>query len=333
MTAALQAIAAGLLSWALTWAYLRHMRTRGRLEPPSARGMHKAPVVTGAGAALLAAAAVAWAIPDPSAFAGKPALLAGAAGLLAVLSWLDDFRGGLAPAVRLGAHMAAVALVLLSLEPDQRIFPAVPLLAERVLAGLAWLWFINLFNFMDGIDGLAGNEAVALGVGFVLVAGLAPSGSAPMVSLALVLAAAAGGYLVWNWHPAKVMMGDTGSIPLGFLLGWLMIELALQGHAAAATILPLYFVADATLTLAKRIRRGEKPWEAHREHFYQRAVLAGRSPAAVVIRVSIANLVLVLLAIISLRHPVVALAGAAAVVGLLLTHLHRVASENAVQRR
>src|SRR4029079_9862702 len=108
-----------------------------------------------------------------------------------------------------------------------RVFPVLPVAAERLLAGLAWLWFINLFNFMDGIDGLAGSEAIAVALGYLLLASVAGLDS-PLRPLALIVAASAAGYLVWNWHPAKVFMGDAGAIPLGFLLGWLMLDLALR---------------------------------------------------------------------------------------------------------
>ena len=137
------------------------------------------------------------------------------------------------------------------------------------------------------------------------------------------MAASAAGYLFWNWHPAKVFMGDAGAIPLGFLLGWLMLDLALSGYWAAALILPLYFAADATFTLIRRGLRGEKPWQAHREHFYQRAVLGGATPPGVVWRVGAANAALIALALISARYPVPALAAATAVVAALLVHLQQ----------
>ena len=120
-----------------------------------------------------------------------------------------------------------MALCLASLAPEARVFPVLPVAVERVLAGLAWLWFINLFNFMDGIDGLAGSEAIAVALGYLLLASVAGL-DGPLWRLALIVAASAAGYLFWNWHPAKVFMGDAGSIPLGFLLGWLMLDLALQ---------------------------------------------------------------------------------------------------------
>lgn len=325
-SASLLAAAAAALSWSLTGLYARAMTASRRLEPPNERSMHKVPVPVGGGLAIVATALVLW--PMWQGTLGTPHLvLLGCFAGLAALSWIDD-RRALSPAVRLAAQTLAVALCLAWLAPEARLLPVVPLLAERVVLGLAWLWFINLFNFMDGIDGLAGSETVAVALGYVLavtVAGL----DGPLWQLALIVAAAAAGYLAWNWHPARVFMGDAGSIPLGFLLGWLMLDLALSGHWAAAVILPLYFAADATLTLAKRGLRREKLWKAHREHFYQRAVLGGATPDGVVWRISAGNAVLVALALVSTRYPMAALAAAIVVVAVLLGHLQGLAASRA----
>jgi UDP-N-acetylmuramyl pentapeptide phosphotransferase/UDP-N-acetylglucosamine-1-phosphate transferase len=317
------AVSAGVLSWLLTGLYGRVMVANGRLEPPNARSMHAVPVPVGAGVAIVAVALCLWPLSQGFALPGRSLLLGAALTGLAALSWVDD-RHGLSPSMRLSAQAAAIGVLLASLEPQLRALPAVPLAVERLLLALAWLWFVNLFNFMDGIDGLAGSEAIAVAAGYLILASLAHS-AGPLRDLALIVACATAGYLVWNWHPARVFMGDAGSIPLGFLLGWLMIDLALEGHWPAAVILPLYFAADATITLAKRLREGRKPWEAHRGHFYQRAVLGGASPAAVVWRVTAANVALLGLSLASLRYPAVALAGAAAVVAALLIELEGLA--------
>jgi UDP-N-acetylmuramyl pentapeptide phosphotransferase/UDP-N-acetylglucosamine-1-phosphate transferase len=309
-------------AWSLTWLYLRAMVAYGRLEQPTDRGMHTVPVPSGAGAAIVAAAVLLWPLwQKPE--AGLDILLLATLAALATVSWLDD-RRGLSPVLRLATHAAAVALLLTALGPEHRVLPALPLAAERVALGLAWLWFINLFNFMDGIDGLAGAEAISVAAGYILVVAVADTAS-PLQLLALVIASATAGYLFWNWHPAKVFMGDTGSIALGFLLGWLMIDLACRGFWAAAVILPLYFVADATLTLARRLAGGERPWQPHRQHFYQRAVLGGTSPSGVVSRSAIANVALIGLALLSIRHPVLALLIAAMVVAGVLGELERLA--------
>jgi UDP-N-acetylmuramyl pentapeptide phosphotransferase/UDP-N-acetylglucosamine-1-phosphate transferase len=165
-----------------------------------------------------------------------------------------------------------------------------------------WLWFLNLFNFMDGIDGIAGGETAALGVGAASVAWLAAL--APSVALyGLTAAAAALGFLWWNWHPARIFLGDVGSVPLGYLLAWLLLDLASHGAWAAALILPLYYVADASLTLLVRLLRGERVWRAHREHFYQRAAQGGLSHAQVVGAILLADAALVALALWSTAVP------------------------------
>lgn len=321
LNATILTLIAALSTCVLCGLYMQAMAASSRLELPSERGMHTVAVPSGAGVAIVTVALLLW--PFSHAFALEKihlVVLAVVAGLMAI-SWMDD-QYRLSPAVRLFAHTLAVALLLTALDSSLRVLPAVPLFVERVLLGVAWLWLINLFNFMDGIDGLAGCEAIAIAAGYVAVVTLAAIDT-QMRELALIIAAASGGYLVWNWHPAKVFMGDAGSIPLGYLLGWLMIDLSCRGHWAAAVILPLYFVADATLTLFKRLRQGEKPWQPHRQHFYQRAVLGGATPRAVVSRVNAANTLLIIAAVFSTRFPVTALIAAVAVVAALLINLWR----------
>jgi UDP-N-acetylmuramyl pentapeptide phosphotransferase/UDP-N-acetylglucosamine-1-phosphate transferase len=318
----LLAIAAAALSWSLIGIFTLVMTASRRLESPNARSMHSVPVPAGAGIAMVGTTLALWPWWHGRVDGAHLVLLASFAGLGA-LSWIDD-RRQLPVAIRLGAQALVVALCLAALPSDARVMQVGPLILERILLGLAWLWFINLFNFMDGIDGLAGSETIAVALGYLALltyAGLAD----PFWRLALVIAASAAGYLFWNWHPARVFMGDAGSIPLGFLVGWLMLDLALRGQWAAGLILPLYFVADATFTLLARAYRGEKLWQAHRQHFYQRAVLGGATPARVVCRVGAANVMLVVLALASVSHPVPALIAAVAIVAGLLGHLESLA--------
>ena len=324
--ASLLAIAAAALSWSLIGLYARASLASRHLDKPNERSMHRVPVPVGAGLAIVATALVLW--PLSQGRGETPVVLLACVAGLTALSWLDD-RRPLSPVLRLGAQALAVALCLTLLPPHGRVAAALPLPLERLALGLGWLWFINLFNFMDGIDGLAGSEAVAIALGYMLL--LTYLGiDEPLGRLALIIAAASAAYLVWNWHPAKVFMGDAGSIPLGFLLGWLMIDLATKGYWSAAVILPLYFALDATITLFRRWLAGNKPWQAHREHFYQRAVLGGATPSGVVWRVGAANLALLLLALASVDWPVLALGAAAASVAVLLALLERLARRHAL---
>jgi len=145
-----------------------------------------------------------------------------------------------------------------------------------------------------------------------------------MTAQALAVAAATAGFLAWNWHPAKIFLGDIGSVGLGYLLAWLLLALAAMGEWEAALILPLYYLADATITLLRRLARKEKVWQAHREHYYQQAVQNGRSHARVSAAVATTNLALVALALAAAAtpdgvfFPVILIFGAAVlVVGLL----------------
>jgi UDP-N-acetylmuramyl pentapeptide phosphotransferase/UDP-N-acetylglucosamine-1-phosphate transferase len=143
--------------------------------------------------------------------------------------------------------------------------------------------------------------------------------------LGMAVAGTALGFLVWNWYPARLFLGDVGSVPLGFALGWLLLQAAVAGYWAAALILPLYYLADATITLTRRALRGAKIWQAHREHFYQQAVAQGRDHGAVARAIAIGNIILIALAIAA-EHTagaakLIALVTAVATVALLLGFL------------
>jgi UDP-N-acetylmuramyl pentapeptide phosphotransferase/UDP-N-acetylglucosamine-1-phosphate transferase len=175
---------------------------------------------------------------------------------------------------------------------------------------------------MDGIDGIAAVEAIGIGIGLYAI-GLVFMKATAAHGQALTIAATMAGFLVWNWHPARIFLGDVGSIPLGLLLGWLLLGLAANGQWAAALILPLYYLADATLTLLRRLLRGALIWQAHREHFYQIAVQRGHSHARVSGAIALVNAVLACLAFaatVTERPPVlslIVLAAAAAVAALM----------------
>ena len=262
---------------------------RGIFDRPNERSSHTTATPRGAGIGLLAVLLPVWAAIGVSR-GGAGWLVAALALLLAVVSWRDDLRG-LSTIPRLAAHLAAAAAGV-ALIPELVFQGLLPPFWDRVAAAIALAWFINLFNFMDGIDGISGVESIALGAGlFAVCAARGGLGEASWQGLAL--AAAAAGFLVWNWPPARVFLGDVGSIPMGFLLGWLLLALAARGHWAEALLLPLYYLADTGLTILLRLRRRENVFRAHRQHFYQRAVQSGRSHAAVASMVLVANVALI----------------------------------------
>ncbi|HEX6842885.1 MAG TPA: glycosyl transferase [Stellaceae bacterium] len=333
-TLLLTPLAVFLASWSLTGRVLAWLTRRAILDRPVARSAHRVPVPRGGGLALMPPVIAAWLVlaalgRAPPAGAGIAVL----AGCLAALSWLDDVRS-LPAWLRLGAHLAAAAIGLALLPGAGAVFQGVlPPLLDRVATALLWVWFVNLFNFMDGIDGITGVETAACGIGVALVVLSLGSDADGSAVLALTLAAGALAFLRWNWHPAQLFLGDVGSVPLGYLLGWLLLALAAKGVWAPALILPLYYLADATITLGRRILRRERVWEAHRQHFYQRARGNDGNHAAVALMVLAADVLLVLLALLALVEPRCALAGAGLVVAALLAAMAQRARRGASGRR
>lgn len=295
---AVVAAGTGLFVFLLLKPLIGWLRRRAIMDIPNDRSSHAEITPRGGGiattAGILLGLAVCTAI-DPDATA--PLVLLGMA-TLAIVSWLDDRSGGLPIGVRLGAQAACVGLVLALLPFDVTVTHGIiPVPFERLILFLAWMWFTNLFNFMDGINGITGVEMASIGTGFTLLSAIegvvAPAG--------LIVAAAALGFLPWNWGKAKVFLGDVGSVPAGYLIGGLLLALVLgiTSHWAAALILPMYYWVDATYTLLRRLRRGEKVWQAHRRHFYQQGARKLGSHAAVAGRIAMLNLLLIALALVS----------------------------------
>tara|TARA_R110002110_G_scaffold415612_3_gene651877 strand:+ start:72486 stop:73511 length:1026 start_codon:yes stop_codon:yes gene_type:complete len=300
------------------------------LDRPNARSSHAAPTPRGGGLGVLAALLPVWIaipffLPAASNTTTTLWLIPLAAGLLAGVSWIDDLMT-LGPLPRLGAQFAAALAGAFLIEGAvfQGLLPG-PL--DTIVAAIGWVWFVNLFNFMDGIDGISGVEALAIGIGLLLIGAVGTSPLDASHGQALAIAAAAFGFLIWNWPPARIFLGDSGSVPLGYLLGWLLLSLAASGEWQATVILPLYYLADATITLFRRIARGEKFWHAHRDHYYQAAIKRGMSHARVSSAVAVVNLLLVGLALASVLAapetpwPWVALLAAMILVAFLLAWL------------
>jgi len=293
-------VAVTVTAWAATWAVLRALIRFRVYDTPNARSSHEQPKPRGGGVALMSVLLVAW-VAAASWLGATPMgfwPVVSAAAVLTVVSWFDDLRS-LPVVLRLSVQALAVGLGITAMDGAGPVFQGLlPPLLDRLAAGLLWLWFVNLFNFMDGIDGISGVEAGSLGLGLVLV-GVVLAWPGVQVALPALLVAATLGFLIWNWAPAKLFLGDVGSVPLGYLLGWLLLVAAVNGAWAPALILPLYYLADATITLARRGACGAKVWRAHREHFYQRAVQGGASHGRVAAQVMACNATLVILAVLA----------------------------------
>jgi UDP-N-acetylmuramyl pentapeptide phosphotransferase/UDP-N-acetylglucosamine-1-phosphate transferase len=224
-----------------------------------------------------------------------------AAAILALIGVVDDIRG-LGPVPRLLVQAVAVGVVIATLPSDVRIVPLLPRALEWVLLLVGGVWFVNLVNFMDGIDWMTVAETVPIAAGAALL-GLIGAVPLSTVLVALALLGATLGFAPFNRPVARLFLGDVGSLPIGLMLGWILMVLASRGHLAAALLLPLYYLADATITLARRLARREAVWQAHRTHFYQRATDGGFAVTEIVVRVFVLNIALATLALVSAIEP------------------------------
>ena len=288
------AVATGVFCWLATGVLIPILRRRDMLDYPNERSSHIAPTPRGGGVAMTGSVLLAWIALGHAGLVGSSVIsIVIGTTLLAVVSWIDDLRG-LSPGLRLVAQGVAVTIGILALPAAQGELSAWSGPALYFVAiGLIWVWWINLFNFMDGIDGLAVGEAAAICAGLLLFTIVGDGADPPMALLAAGIVGAAVGFLVWNRSPARIFLGDVGSVPLGYLSGYLLLDLAVRGRWKIALILPLYFLADATITLFRRLLRGERVWEPHRQHFYQQAVRNGLGHSAVVRRVIAADILLI----------------------------------------
>ena len=286
-------------SLGLGWL-LAHPRFGPRiLDRPNERSLHSRPVPRTGGVAILIGLGLAMVVRSPG--EGLPdgwGWIALGVVLIGGVSFIDDCRS-LPARWRFLVHLAAAGLFLyegLSCRP----------LASPVAAGLFFfcllgiVWMINLYNFMDGMDGLAAGMAVIGFSGLAILAAM--SGVLSLVPVALVVAAAAGGFLVWNFPPARIFMGDSGSSSLGFLAA----AATLWGQREGLPLLPALivfspFIADASWTLARRLWRGERVWEPHKQHAYQRLVESGWGHRRTVLAAYGLMVVCLLLALIASR--------------------------------
>lgn len=296
---------------------LRPLLQRYALARPNGRSSHSVPTPQGGGAAVIAAtiasvvisAALFGVTADPV----LPTIFA-AAILLACVGACDDLQT-MPVLPRLLLQAVAVGIVLAALPAEFRLVSTLPAWIERTLLLIGGLWFVNLVNFMDGLDWITTAEVVPVTAALALFGfyGQLPLGP---TLVALALCGAMIGFAPFNKPVAKLFLGDVGSLPIGLLVGWCLLQLAGSGHFVAALLLPLYYLADATLTLFRRLMKGEPVWLAHRSHFYQQATNNGFSVTQVVGEVFILNVVLAAFAAVTiwLKSPYVQ--GMALVLGL-----------------
>ncbi|WP_173043125.1 glycosyltransferase family 4 protein [Bosea sp. ANAM02] len=304
---------------------LRPLLLRYALARPNARSSHRIPTPQGGGIAVLAGAFLAlgaslWLAPVESEAARAVIVLGLAVTGLGIVGAWDDIRP-LPASIRLVLQAVCVGFVLFRAAPELRLFPEfLPLSVERAFALLAGVWFVNLVNFMDGLDWITVAGMVPLAATLAL-AGMTGTIDPVTGWLAAALCGGLLGFAPFNRPVARLFLGDVGSLPIGLVTAYLLYRLAGTGAFAAALILPFYHIADATITLLRRLARGEKVWEAHRLHFYQQATTNGFGVMAVVGRVALLNFALAVIAGASLLWPALPVQFACLAIAGLLTGL------------
>lgn len=280
---------AGMVSWALTGLLRRYALARNLIDIPNERSSHDVPIPRGGGVAIVLTFLVS--IPFLELFdIHSDALiwaLLGAGAWVALIGFFDDHRH-IPARWRLLLHVvgAGWALGWLGGLPPLPIFGVTLDFGwlGHIFAAVYLVWLLNLYNFMDGIDGIAGIEALTVCLGGVVLYLLSPAGDAIGTLPLLLLTAAMVGFLFWNFPKAKIFMGDAGSGFVGIVLGILSIQAAwvMPELFWAWVILLGAFIVDATVTLIRRVLRGEKFYEAHRSHAYQYASrkLGGHVPVS-----------------------------------------------------
>lgn len=300
---------ASAAGWILSRAVLKYaIRRRHLFDIPNGRSSHTSPKPRGAGLAIvvvtLAGTGFLWAL----GWIGTPlavSLILGG-GALAWVGWTDD-RRSLSPKVRIVVHFASAFLALALLgglpELDLGLWQLTLGPAGYVIGALGIVWAINLYNFMDGIDGFAGGEALFVGAS---AGGLLWWMGFPGLSLmALVMAGASLGFLGWNRPPARIFMGDVGAGFLGFVFGVMSVASENAGAMPVSlwVLLLGVFVLDATTTLMRRVYRKERWWAPHRKHAYQRLAVGGWGHARVTAGLMVVNLALLSLTVWAALDP------------------------------
>lgn len=255
-----------------TIAFERYARQRSLLDIPNQRSSHQIPVPRGGGVVIVGIALVCIAVLAVSGFVEPLAVLGPPVLALALIGWVDD-RRGLSARLRFVVHLGAAAWVTVAVPDLDELFPSLAeawTWAALPIAVIGVVWALNLFNFMDGIDGIAASQTIFISVAALLLFGeTLPS----MVAVLLVvLAGASLGFLIRNWAPASVFMGDVGSGTIGLFLAGVAVwdGAGNPGHVWIWVILWGTFLIDATVTLIFRAARLESVFSAHRSHCYQR---------------------------------------------------------------
>ncbi|MDR0329846.1 MAG: UDP-phosphate alpha-N-acetylglucosaminyltransferase [Rickettsia sp.] len=298
----------------LTWLLISSLPSFGVVDIPDPRRVHSRITPRGGGLAIVIVVIIALIAYEY--FSTKtlihsikivPLLL-----IISTISFLDDLIS-IPIFVRLIFHIICSTIaIFLFLFPVVLFHHELPLYIDFVLSIIGLIIFLNIYNFLDGIDGISGAESIHLSITILILCYLKSDiiiNINFIIVLNIIILACSIGFLIFNWHPAKIFLGDVGSISLGFLLGLclLLISASSVHLFVASSIASLYYLADGGLTILIRLVNKEKIWQPHLKHFFQKAVRNGKSHKEVVSRIIICNILLMVLSIISLYFPLLSI--------------------------
>jgi len=243
--------------------------------------------------------------------------------VISTISFLDDLRP-INVFIRLVIHMSCAGLsVFLFLYPTSLFYHILPFGIDFIIATLLFTSFLNIYNFLDGLDGMTSIESIHLSITILIISVLNFDiiiNVDLIIVISVITLGCSIGFLIFNWHPAKIFLGDVGSISLGFLLGFCLLLISASDPRLfiACVIASLYYIGDGGLTILIRLINKEKIWEPHLKHFFQKAVKNGMSTKQIIARVIICNFLLMLLAINALYYPIISIVLALSVVSVTL---------------
>ena len=234
--------------------------------------------------------------------------------IVAIVSLLDDLKN-ISVSVRFIIYATCCIFTVFVLPSDNNIISnKIPWLLDRIISAISLTWFVNLYNFMDGMDGMTAIETISICLGLLLVNSLLPNSIIPYDLFAIIILGAILGFLPFNWHPAKIFIGDVGAVTLGYIIGLLLIIMAFNGYAYISFILPAYYLVDSTFTLFRRLMRKQSIFIRHSDFFFRLAInYGGLNQTTVNYFVIVNNMIIILAAYISTQGFVIS--------GLLLAYL------------
>ncbi len=313
----------------LTWILVRSLPSFGIVDVPDQRRAHNKITPRGGGLAIMLAIVIGlisyeYFITSSLIYSAKivPLLI-----ILSVVSFLDDLIA-IPVYIRLITHFTCSIIAVLYLSPALLFHNTLPYYVDFLISVLVLATCINIYNFLDGIDGISCAESIHLSITMLILCYLRPNeiiNANMLIALNIMILASSLSFLIFNWHPAKIFLGDIGSIGLGFTLGLCLLTISASSTDLfiSSFIASLYYIADGLITLFIRIANKEKIWQPHLKHFFQQAVKNGMNHQQIVLKITMCNIFLMLLSVLSLYFPIISTIIALFMVSILLIHFSR----------